>query len=172
MFKKVLKWLHVTCSNGKLSILSCQDGLVFNPTISVCDYPHNVPQCGGSVVPPVTEPPTLAPTTTNEGSGFPPAAESKYLWVRCITLHCITETTTIPPTTSHEGSGNPPTPTPVTCTDKNGQPITGPPFANSADCSHYYQCSNGNLYSMACPAGLVFNPIYEYCDWPANVPGC
>nr|XP_026691566.1 calcium-activated chloride channel regulator 4-like isoform X2 [Ciona intestinalis] len=136
-FEKPGDCLHFyQCSNGELSILSCQDGTVFNPTISVCDYPYNVPQCGGSVVPPFTEPPTLAATTTNEGSG------------------------------------DPPTPTPVTCIDGNGKPITGPPFANSADCSHYYQCSNGYLYSMACPAGLVFNPIHEYCDWPVNVPGC
>nr|XP_009859799.2 calcium-activated chloride channel regulator 4-like isoform X1 [Ciona intestinalis] len=153
-FEKPGDCLHFyQCSNGELSILSCQDGTVFNPTISVCDYPYNVPQCGGSVVPPFTEPPTLA--TTNEGSGFPPA-----------------EATTIPATTTNEGSGDPPTPTPVTCIDGNGKPITGPPFANSADCSHYYQCSNGYLYSMACPAGLVFNPIHEYCDWPVNVPGC
>jgi hypothetical protein len=27
-------------------------------------------------------------------------------------------------------------------------------------------------FSQECPGGLVFNPAYQLCDWPYNVPTC
>jgi len=36
------------CSNGHLTSQNCAPGTVFNPAISVCDWPSNVPGCGGN----------------------------------------------------------------------------------------------------------------------------
>jgi hypothetical protein len=34
----------------------------------------------------------------------------------------------------------------------------------------FCECSNGTPYHHDCPAGLVFNPEINVCDWPQNVP--
>ncbi|XP_078489083.1 calcium-activated chloride channel regulator 1-like isoform X2 [Ciona intestinalis] len=39
------------CTNGKLVVLECQSGTVFNPNISVCDFPEHVPECSNIVFP-------------------------------------------------------------------------------------------------------------------------
>ena len=41
------------------------------------------------------------------------------------------------------------------------------PFDKS--CASFIQCSNGNAFKQACPAGLLFNPSAGVCDWPAAV---
>ena len=44
-------------------------------------------------------------------------------------------------------------------------------FPDPADCSSYYQCYGGaGQYNVryTCSSGLVFNPNYNYCDWPYN----
>ncbi|CAB3237037.1 unnamed protein product [Arctia plantaginis] len=43
---------------------------------------------------------------------------------------------------------------------------------NDGDCSKYIMCNIGVATVMNCPAGLVFNPSTESCDWVANVPQC
>ncbi|XP_076454604.1 uncharacterized protein LOC143289502 [Babylonia areolata] len=35
------------------------------------------------------------------------------------------------------------------------------------DQNKFYICSYGKLYARSCPAGLVFNPDAEACDWPS-----
>ena len=42
------------CSNGYLHTMPCAPGTVFNPEIGVCDWPQNVPGCGGTAKPPTT----------------------------------------------------------------------------------------------------------------------
>lgn len=37
------------------------------------------------------------------------------------------------------------------------------------DCTKFYICNNGQKNSFVCPPELLFNPVYEVCDWPANV---
>nr|CAH0111505.1 unnamed protein product [Daphnia galeata] len=55
---------------------------------------------------------------------------------------------------------------PITCTS-NGQY-----FADPADCNKYYRCVNGEVVTLYCETGLVFNSKDNVCDWPYNVPGC
>ncbi|XP_051790651.1 chondroitin proteoglycan 2-like isoform X2 [Erpetoichthys calabaricus] len=38
-------------------------------------------------------------------------------------------------------------------------------YANSADYSSYISCSNELTYIMPCPAGLIYNPVKDQCDW-------
>uniref|UniRef100_H2ZFD1 chitinase n=1 Tax=Ciona savignyi TaxID=51511 RepID=H2ZFD1_CIOSA len=143
-FEKPYDCLHFyQCSNGKLNTMPCEPGTVFNPNISVCDYPEHVSQCSyiefTSTTPP--NPPTPPPVSS-------------------------------PPPISTTTAGNAvPVPTADACKNSKGEAIDSL-FADTTDCTHYYQCSNGILYTMPCPAGLVFNPFQLYCDWPSNVPGC
>ena len=41
-------------------------------------------------------------------------------------------------------------------------------LANPGDCGSFYQCSNGVPVLQPCPAGLVFNPNLNVCDYPSN----
>ncbi|MBN4836435.1 chitin binding peritrophin-A domain-containing protein, partial [Enterobacter hormaechei] len=36
-------------------------------------------------------------------------------------------------------------------------------------CNKYYQCWAGIPVALLCPAGYLFNPQKDYCDFPANV---
>ena len=46
-------------------------------------------------------------------------------------------------------------------------------YADPSDCTKFYQCSsNSPPVKQSCPAGTVYNPKSQVCDWPYNVPGC
>ncbi|XP_057375601.2 slit homolog 3 protein-like [Daphnia carinata] len=45
-------------------------------------------------------------------------------------------------------------------------------FPNPLSCTSYYACSRQDVVLVECPGGLVFNPAYQLCDWPYNVPTC
>nr|XP_002127942.1 calcium-activated chloride channel regulator 4-like isoform X1 [Ciona intestinalis] len=138
-FEKPGDCLHFyQCSNGKLVVLECQSGTVFNPNLSVCDFPEHVPECSNVVFPSSTVSQTPQPGQT---------------------------------TTATENVA-PLQPSSASCKDSKGQSLTEIAFADPDDCSLFYHCSNGILYTMSCPSGLVFNPTMGYCDWPYNVPGC
>ncbi|KAF9407105.1 hypothetical protein HW555_012760 [Spodoptera exigua] len=40
---------YIMCQEGAATIMECPMGLVFNPQISSCDWPSNVPQCSPAV---------------------------------------------------------------------------------------------------------------------------
>ena len=43
-------------------------------------------------------------------------------------------------------------------------------FYSHPQCDKYYQCYSGGVTAIQqCPAGLLYNSAYLYCDWPANV---
>ena len=58
------------------------------------------------------------------------------------------------------------------CKGDNGYPLSSAPFEKPGDCSNFYQCGAGVLYTMPCAPGTAFNPVIGVCDWPYNVPGC
>lgn len=41
-------------------------------------------------------------------------------------------------------------------------------FPNESDAGSFYQCSNGVPIYQPCPAGLIFNPDINVCDYPQN----
>ena len=61
---------YVQCAHGVAYVMSCQSGLLFNPSCSCCDWPSNVNCDGGAVT---TNPPvTAAPTTAGPSTAPPP----------------------------------------------------------------------------------------------------
>lgn len=45
---------YVSCENGRIRVQSCESGLMFNPTLKMCDFAHNVKECSAGV--PVVNP--------------------------------------------------------------------------------------------------------------------
>ena len=42
-------------------------------------------------------------------------------------------------------------------------------YPDLANCSNFYECSDGNAYHKFCRTGLYFNPTTKVCDFPSNV---
>lgn len=43
-------------------------------------------------------------------------------------------------------------------------------FPNPDFCDKYYICTpDGQKYEFSCPDGLLFDPVYNYCNWPDQV---
>jgi len=142
------------CSGGYRTWQNCANGTVFNPALTVCDWPENVPGCGKDES---TEASGTDTTTTEVPETEAPITE-------------VPNTETEAPET-----GQPATQKPFDddCVDEEGSIISGKPFQNPDDCGSFYQCSNGYRTSQNCaPEGTVFNPTLSVCDWPENVPGC
>jgi hypothetical protein len=53
-------------------------------------------------------------------------------------------------------------------TNRNGEIL----FFESANCSEYYICANGNKMTMRCSEGFVFNIDEKQCDHPVYSPRC
>ncbi|XP_066599754.1 uncharacterized protein teq isoform X2 [Prorops nasuta] len=133
------------CSNGGTIVMNCGPGTVFNPAISVCDWPRNVRGCEevdtaasknddfvDSLVPPNPHP-------HESKHQYGPKADYKDLTAarkpKC----------------------------PAGYTGLLPHPDT---------CKKFLQCTNGGTFVMDCGPGTAFNPETTVCDWPYNVPGC
>uniref|UniRef100_A0A8D0ADD6 Acidic mammalian chitinase n=1 Tax=Sander lucioperca TaxID=283035 RepID=A0A8D0ADD6_SANLU len=96
---------------------------------------------------PTTTPPTTTPPTTTT---TPPTTTT----IAPPTTPTTTPPTTTPPTTP--GSGNP-------CIGKfNGY------YTNPANPKSFYQCDNGRAFIISCPAGLVFDPNCNCCNYQSK----
>ena len=42
----------------------------------------------------------------------------------------------------------------------------------NGDCSRYYRCVNGNVYTETCPSGTLFDPNLRVCNWANQVTNC
>ena len=51
----------------------------------------------------------------------------------------------------------------------NGPQADGTLVGNPESASSFYQFSSGTPYNQSCPAGLIFNPTLQVCDWPLSV---
>ena len=132
------------CQHGKLTLMTCPGGLVFNTTSKVCD--RNAAVC-------------------KEGSTKPHATDSrKYMQCvngRYITRPCspglhydpVTLTCNYPKTTTASGGS--------ACVDGTYHP-------HPTDCTQYFQCVHSRKLPMTCAPGLHFNAAANACDWPAN----
>ncbi|KAK0406781.1 hypothetical protein QR680_018801 [Steinernema hermaphroditum] len=153
------------CVNGVPYHFDCPDGLQFNPSNETCDWPETA----GCVLPEVT---TEAPESSPDSSTDESTTES-------VTTESPVESTSessIDETTQEALSTE--SPEEATTEDSTAEPAsTDAPFVCEADgffpdprtCHAFYRCVNGIAYHFDCPAGTMFNPAIDVCDWPRNV---
>lgn len=132
------------CANGGTIIQSCGPGTVFNPIISICDFPRNVRGCESTVIGEDVPSPGLAPPQhSSQDYGI---QSNQNAWRPVFSRQEIR---------------------PAACpVDFSGL------LAHPNDCKKFLQCNHGTTYIMDCGPGTVFNPSISVCDWPHNVPGC
>merc|ERR1712136_43499 len=174
-----------TCSNKKATLHTCQEGWLFHSFTRTCALPGFV-SCGSRPKPhhDTTTIPTTVSTSTTEISTTPETTTiPTTVPTSTRTSPTTTETTTIPTTVPTSPRTSPTTtktttiPTTVpTRTTKIPTTVadcaTDGYFPVVGDCSRFFICHNGMRYDQRCVDGLVYNPIMEICDWPANVPSC
>jgi len=177
----------------------CPDGLVFDETIEVCNWPSAVPEC--NVAPQLTEATTQGPACKDSerfdcnGVEHPIRDENNCtIFYNCdaqiqhpCPSHCpdplvfdadhyyCTYISDVPEC----NGGITPSPT--------DYPPTNPPCAKTYncngvtkpvrdpnDCTKFYNCDI-NIQVVCpsnCPAGLVFDETIGVCNWPSAVPEC
>ncbi|XP_049807612.1 chondroitin proteoglycan-2-like [Schistocerca nitens] len=139
--------LFYKCDHAAPVLFVCPDGLHFNPTLEVCDWPENAGCAGGSAS-------TSAPSST----AAPTSAA-----------------TTAAPTSAPSSTANPaPTgdcPAVGTCPQNEDENSVAKHLPHASNCSQFCKCDHGKPVRFDCPAGLHFNPTLEVCDWPENA-GC
>nr|XP_022904659.1 chondroitin proteoglycan-2-like [Onthophagus taurus] len=172
------------CDWGKPILQQCPDGLHFNPSLQVCDWPANA-GCevngGGSTTPNGNGEETSTPngnieeTTTSSGNGeqtTTPAGNGGETTTSsgngggesCNGIDCTTESVTTP-----IGGGGSTGGWNGVCPEGNGENVVLLP--HETDCNQFYKCDWGKPILQQCPDGLHFNPSLQVCDWPANA-GC
>ncbi|KAJ8674874.1 hypothetical protein QAD02_010660 [Eretmocerus hayati] len=144
---------YLLCANGNTFIMDCGHGTVFNPDISVCDWPNNVAGCGGGTKPSSEE--------AQGNSEYPDYHERKMGFDYSNLIDVRQSIDDSPPPQPKQA------PKKVEC-PKGFSGLTRHPN----DCNKYLQCANGATYVMDCAPGTVFNPASKVCDWLANVPEC
>lgn len=140
-----------TCLDGYPFSTNCPSYGVFEPVAKKCVSPNNS-AC------------KTAPPSTGTNSPVASSTTDVTSWITT-----SAQSVTPPKTTSAV-----PVTTTTTKTTAGGAfvcPGSGS-YSDPFSCSHYYTCDNGNAYHFACPAGLVFNPVTDICDWPYSVPSC
>ncbi|XP_049957899.1 chondroitin proteoglycan-2-like [Schistocerca serialis cubense] len=139
--------LFYKCDHAAPVLFVCPDGLHFNPTLEVCDWPDNAGCTGGSA-------PTSAPSST----AAPTSAA-----------------TTAAPTSAPSSTAKPAPsgdcPAVGTCPQNEDENSIAKHLPHASNCSQFCKCDHGKPVTFDCPAGLHFNPTLEVCDWPENA-GC
>ncbi|XP_015191628.1 PREDICTED: uncharacterized protein LOC107074585 isoform X3 [Polistes dominula] len=139
----------LNCANGMAFEMDCGPGTVFNPALSVCDWPYNVRGCEDTFkskehttkifeVPPD---PNFHNHNVHDNSNNNFANQLKHN------------------TQSSEKK--------IECPDD----FTGL-LPHPENCRKFLQCANGITYVMDCGPGTAFNPLISVCDWPHKVPAC
>ncbi|XP_049859408.1 chondroitin proteoglycan-2-like [Schistocerca gregaria] len=139
--------LFYKCDHAAPVLFVCPDGLHFNPTLEVCDWPANAGCTGGSA--PTSAPSSTAPPTSAATTAAPTSAPSS--------------------TAKPAPSGD--CPAVGTCPQNEDENSIAKHLPHASNCSQFCKCDHGKPVTFDCPAGLHFNPTLEVCDWPANA-GC
>ncbi|KAK2582941.1 hypothetical protein KPH14_009002 [Odynerus spinipes] len=132
------------CANGGTIEMNCGPGTVFNPAISVCDWPYNVRGCEDTFKPEATT--QISPQVPPE-LNFHNHHSNAYDERLEYTEQPARKKVECPPG------------------------ATGL-FPHPETCKKFLQCANGMTYVMDCGPGTAFNPLVSVCDWPYNVPAC
>ncbi|XP_037049536.1 probable chitinase 10 isoform X2 [Bradysia coprophila] len=143
--------LFYKCSEGTLQVLSCPDGLHFNPIAKQCDWPAEA-KCA------VTEDKCV------DGDLFPHEGSCQ-MFYQCsgasLELQSCPEGLHFSPTGKFCDW-----PEEAKCENTAEKCTDGDLYAHKESCELFYQCSGGSLHVQSCPAGLHFNSVGNTCDFP------
>ncbi|KAI8791222.1 chitinase-3 protein 1 [Biomphalaria glabrata] len=179
-----------SCLDSITFQLLCPTGLYFNEVHKVCDWPVNVqcpkaPQVDSTttVTSVFSSSVLLSALTTLPERSTRTDADVTVSWTApttdTITSSSLytnigsvsTEAQTINYTKTAHGDQAVTTtmsglivPSLIFCSDKRDSL-----YADPMDCGGFYQCHRGYTYHFQCGQGLLFNALYQYCDWPYNV---
>ncbi|KAG8229162.1 hypothetical protein J437_LFUL009232 [Ladona fulva] len=133
---------YCACVWGNPEWMPCPDGLHFNPTLHVCDYPS---RAGCEGVAPTAKPTTVTPTPTEN-----------------ITAPAVSTTNA-----GHENHDCLKVKSQCPVPERENATL----LPNPDDCGSYCVCVWGTPVWMPCPPGLHFNPTLNVCDHPSHA-GC
>ncbi|XP_018373002.1 PREDICTED: uncharacterized protein LOC108767562 isoform X2 [Trachymyrmex cornetzi] len=177
---------YYLCSEGEKVLQYCLEGLHFNVSIQMCDYPQKkcdltisdtprpqpIPTVALNICPPDSMQQVLLPHEC-DCTQYYECIDGKQILRDCsdglhydyvrqicnvpIEAKCNDFTTTIPE------SSFPTIPDSSKCYDENNE------IPYEHDCRFYYKCNNGKKILKTCPRNLYFNPKLRVCDYPENV---
>ncbi|XP_037049535.1 probable chitinase 10 isoform X1 [Bradysia coprophila] len=143
--------LFYKCSEGTLQVLSCPDGLHFNPIAKQCDWPAEA-KCA------------IGEHTCVDGDLFP-HAESCQLFYQC--SGASLQVQSCPDGLHFDSIGKQcDWPAVAKCAVTEDKCVDGDLFPHEGSCQMFYQCSGASLELQSCPEGLHFSPTGKFCDWP------
>ncbi|XP_061437967.1 uncharacterized protein LOC133362994 isoform X3 [Lethenteron reissneri] len=150
------------CSNSLTYHKQCPANLVFNPAISVCDWPGNV---AAATTQATTKSMVNSVFCQDKADGLYPDPSDSHSFYHCsnsLTYHkqCPANLVFNPAISVCDW----PVVNSGFCQDKADGLYPDP-----SDSHSFYHCSNSLTYHKQCPANLVFNPAISVCDWPSNV---
>ena len=172
--------LFYDCFNGRKCRMSCYQGYVFNPVISSCDLPKNVPNCHDYVSsttsttwrPPTTTSTTWRPINCPEGSqqhhecncdAYYLCRNGQYQWMRCpagekfdsIKKLCMPAgIAQCYRSDSNDCEG--------TCSSSNSN-------LPHKDCNKYCTCDNGITTIRNCYPHTYYDRYRDICNWPEDI---
>nr|XP_032834890.1 chondroitin proteoglycan 2-like isoform X4 [Petromyzon marinus] len=176
------------CSNSQTYHKQCPSNLVFNPAISVCDWP-GAGEGAGQVAAATTQGhniPVVNPIfCQSKADGLyadPSDSHSFYHCSNSQTYHkqCPSNLVFNPAISVCDWPGEGAGQVAAATTQGHNIPVVNPVFCQSkadglyadpSDSHSFYHCSNFLTYHKQCPANLVFNPAISVCDWPVVNPG-
>ncbi|XP_034936417.1 uncharacterized protein [Chelonus insularis] len=135
---------YLQCINGRTIIRNCSVGTVFNPVLSICDWPKNVQGCEN--------------TFKDQSEPLPPFESGSSTNSQYQNYKTPWSSTSVPVRQVVQSA---------TCPDGFSGMMPHP-----TNCLKFLQCNFGHAFIMDCGPGTVFNPQINNCDWPYNVPGC
>ncbi|XP_063917456.1 peritrophin-48-like isoform X1 [Zophobas morio] len=157
--------LYYACYNGDKTLMTCDDGLHFNPTAKACDFPE-VAGC------------LSADQCTGVNLDYLPYPADCSRYVECFNgnsylMECPygyyfdsgTKMCTIP---VQSDCVNPPwtTPNPLCWNVRPEQTVL---IADTDDCQKYWECRGSVLTHETCPPYLLFDESRQLCDFPEFV---
>ncbi|KAK2851710.1 hypothetical protein Q5P01_007986 [Channa striata] len=156
------------CKQGKNPFISYLHNLLF-PGLTTTTNPTTTTPATTATAPTTT---TTTPTTTIPTTTTTTTTAATTTQTPTTTTSTTTATTTATTTTSTTTATTTPTTTPSTPT--GGISLTfcqgrfDGDYSNPNNPTMFYRCSNQHTYPQTCPPPLVFNAIFDMCDWPSS----
>nr|XP_022904614.1 chondroitin proteoglycan-2-like [Onthophagus taurus] len=132
------------CDRGVAVEQDCPAGLLFNPTLLVCDYPEDA-GCNGSGVGGGTTPSPTQGTTDAGSSSQGTTGGTTQTTSNPIDGYCQT----------------------LSCPEVNGEWVYFLPYPG--DCRRFCKCDWGKPFEFTCPSNLFFDHVLDVCDFQENV---